>query len=91
MCRYVCLTEVAATSTEVGLKIYMNITNQLLGHKNEDSVCTTAQELDWTLMHSIMHAWEHCAKSMAKQKNVKKTSIAKKATVLGQSTWICSS
>jgi len=65
------------------MKININIAHCLLVHQNEDSVRKTAKELGWVLTRCTLMPCEYCAKSKAKQKNVRKESITPKADVPG--------
>lgn len=83
-CRFACSTEVVAASTEEGMKINMIVVHLSFGHRNENSVCKTAWELCWVLTCDTMQVCKQCAKSKAKQKNLKKTTVAKEASVPSQ-------
>ena len=83
-CIVVCSMEVAMVSTEVSMmKVSVDTSYSLLGHRSIDWVCKTAWELGWVMSHGAMHACEHCAKSKTKQKNVRKASVMEIATTPG--------
>jgi hypothetical protein len=65
------------------MRVNINIAHILLGHWNEDSVHKTEKELGWVLTYATLKPCEYCARSKAKQKNVRKESIAQKAEVPG--------
>ena len=57
--------------------------HSLLGHQNEDSMRETARELGQVSTHGTLKLCKNCARSKAKQKNVCKESVARKADVPG--------
>ena len=61
----------------------INTVHCLLGHRNRDSIRKTAKEIGWVLTRGVLKTCEHCMMSKAKQNNVKKESVAKKATMQG--------
>ena len=63
------------------MMVSINTANCLLGHRNEDSMQKTARELRWTLTCGTIKACEHCAKSKAKQKKVRKETVTDKVTI----------
>ena len=75
--------EIALACTFKGVQMNINTTHCLLGHKNKDSIRKTAKQMGWELTRGSLKPCEHCTKSKAKQKNVRKESAAKKATVPG--------
>jgi hypothetical protein len=82
-CKFTCTVEVATASAENTMRVNINIAHCLLGHRNEDSVRKTAKELGWVLTRGTLKPCEYCARSKAKQKNVRRESIAQKAEVPG--------
>jgi hypothetical protein len=61
----------------------INTLQCLLGHRNEDSVRKTAEEMGWVLTRGVLKTCEHYATAKAKHKNVRKESVYKKATIPG--------
>jgi hypothetical protein len=49
-CRFAQCVEVTAGSVTKPMRLNINMAHCLLGHRNEDSVCKTARELDWTTL-----------------------------------------
>ena len=70
VCKFIRTSEIAASSTECGIKTNINIAHCLLGHCNEDSVRKTARELGWVSTWGMLQTCKRCAKSKAKQNNV---------------------
>ena len=71
-CRFMRGTDVAASSTETGVRMGIQKAHGLLGHGDENSTRLTAEELGWVIAPGKLEPCEHCAKSKAKQKNVVK-------------------
>ena len=65
------------------VKLNIDMAHCLLGHQNEDSMQKTAMELALVLTRGTLIPCEHCARSKAKQKNVRKESITPKADAPG--------
>ena len=78
-CRFMRNSDVAASSTETGVRMNINKAHGLLGHGDENSTRLMAKELGWVITPGKLQPCEHCAKSKAKQKNVtkKSTSVTK--------------
>ena len=82
-CKFTRTLELATASADTPVRLNINMAHCLLGHRNEDSVRKTARELGWVLSRGTLKPCEHCARSKAKQKNVRKESVAPKADVPG--------
>ena len=81
-CKFVCTVQVVTASNNMAW-LNINMAHCLLGHQNEDSVHKIAQESGWVLTCGTLKPCKHCARSKAKQENVRKESIAPKAEVPG--------
>ena len=75
-CKFMCMTEIAASSTKSGVRLNINMVHCLLGHWNEDSMQKTAREFGWVLAWGMLKPCKHCTKSKAKQRNVRKELVA---------------
>ena len=82
-CKFIQETEVVSACTDMGTQMNINTAQCLLGHRNEDSVRKTAKEMGWVLTRGVLKTCEHCSAAKAKQKNVRKESVSKMATILG--------